>query len=302
MNTGLSAISIGPVAAEILAQDGDADVAAVFERSCYVMTTYGYIAIGGEALGHGPLNVLLKAHLGPLDWIRLGVTREAKGAIAKGRLSIGEQCVVDVSGAAVWHPEPWPAPKRAAIAASLPAIRTLAAPLCPSEGLSRLVLEAKPERSDRTARAAAPTVMQLVQVLPGALRTGQAGADLVRPATLLLGLGPGLTPSGDDLLGGLFLALSALGHTALRDALWEALAPELDLLTVGISGAHLAAAADGLGAETVHRALAAIVTNDNATLAGHLATLRGIGHSSGFDTLAGIVLALDAALATEMLE
>ena len=112
----------------------------------------------------------------------------------------------------------------------------------------------------------------------------------------------GLLACGDDLLGGVFLTLSALGGEPLRDALWEALAPELDLLTAGISGAHLAAAAGGLGAASVHEALAAIMSGDQAMLPGHLNIMRGIGHSSGFDTLAGIVLTLEAALAAEILE
>ena len=108
MISGLSVLSIGPVAAEILSQDGEADIAAVFERSCYVMATHGYVAIGGETLGNGPLNILLQANLGPLDWIRLGVTREAKGAVVNNSLTIGEHFVLRLSDVPVWQPPPWP--------------------------------------------------------------------------------------------------------------------------------------------------------------------------------------------------
>ena len=155
MTAGLSVVSIGPVAAEILTHDGDADVAAVFDRSCYVMTTHGYVAIGGETLGQGPLNVLLLANLGPLDWIRLGITREAKGSVSNGRLSIGQDFVVGVRAAVVWQPAAWPKASRATVTSSLAMIREHGAPLTPSEGLSRLVL-APGATLDRTARAAAP--------------------------------------------------------------------------------------------------------------------------------------------------
>ena len=108
---------------------------------------------------------------------------------------------------------------------------------------------------------------------------------------LLLGLGPGLTPSGDDLLGGLMIALTALDQTGVRDQLWDALRPELEMLTNEISAMHLAVAADGLGSAACHEAL-------NAMLAGtppDLDAIDAIGHTSGWDMLAGMAVALAAA-------
>jgi Protein of unknown function (DUF2877) len=176
-------------------------------------------------------------------------------------------------------------------------LRQLEPSFWPSEGFSRLVIAGRPDVSDRSARAAQPIITDLTRLLPKAMTTGDASPELVRAATLLVGLGPGLTPSGDDFLGGLFLSLSALGQTELRDGLWDALAPEMDLLTTGLSGAHVAAAADGLASDQVHKALNAILANDAAELPAHIAILRGIGHCSGCDTLAGIMTGLDAALA-----
>ncbi len=299
MTAALSVVRIGPVAAEILNQDGDAEIAAVFDRSATVMTEHGFITLGGELLGNGPLNVLLSQSVGPLDWLRLGITREAKGKIAGGRLLIGKNFAIPCARAPVWHPPPWATASRAALIQSLAAVRANDNAYWPSEGLSRLVIGGRPDTSDRSAKAAAPILVDLVRMLPPAIATERAAPALVRAATLLVGLGPGLTPSGDDLLGGLFLTLSALNRTALRDALWDGLAPEMDLLTTGFSGAHVAAAADGLAAERVHLALNALLTHDAATLPGHLDALRAIGHCSGCDTLAGIVLALDAVLAAD---
>ena len=296
MTDAVDTLRIGPVAADILQHDGEAEVAAVFERSIYVAAPRGYVCIGTETIGDGPINVLVQARDGTLDWSRLGVTREAKGAVTGGTLHLGETYALRFGGAPVWQPPVWQTTSRVQLEQASPALRSAARPLCPAEGLSRLVFD-KAERGDRTAQAAAPIVASLRDALTACLTAQHCNADLGRAATLLLGLGPGLTPSGDDMLGGVFLVLSALGQTVLRDALWESLEDELELLTVGISAAHLAAAADGLGAASVHAATNALLAGDVAAFPGHLEALGRIGHSSGFDTLAGIVLAAEAALA-----
>jgi Protein of unknown function (DUF2877) len=297
MTAALRIVRIGPVAAEILARDGDAEVAAAFERSATIMTPHGFITLAGEPLGDGPLNVLLSGNPGPLDWLRLGITREAKGKIVHGRLYIGDTFALTVTGGSIWQPPAWPTATRGAIGRSLAAVRSLETGYWPSEGLSRLVIAGRPDVSDRSARAAQPIIADLVRMLPAAIATEVASLTLQRSATLLVGLGPGLTPSGDDFLGGLFLGLSALGRTRLRDALWDAILPEIDLLTTGFSGAHLAAAADGMASERVHLALNAMIAHDASSLPAHIAAVHAIGHSSGCDTLAGIVTSLDASLA-----
>jgi Protein of unknown function (DUF2877) len=103
-----------------------------------------------------------------------------------------------------------------------------------------------------------------------------------------------LTPSGDDLLGGMMLALSALGRNEMRDALWATIGAELDDLTVPISAMHLSAAADGLGAEAMHRMIAAVVAGDAGAIARLLPTMAAIGATSGFDALAGALMVLRA--------
>ncbi|MEE9273883.1 MAG: DUF2877 domain-containing protein, partial [bacterium] len=64
-----------------------------------------------------------------------------------------------------------------------------------------------------------------------------------------------------------------------------------------ISRAHLACAARGEGAAALHETLAALLGPDpEAALAAPLGTLDAIGHTSGWDALAGAaaVLALRA--------
>ncbi len=301
MTASLHILRVGPVAAEILARDGDVEVVAVFERSATIVTQHGVLTLGGVTLGDGPLTVLLSANFGPLDWLRMGITRDAKGQVTNGMLRIGDTFALGVTDAEIWRPPAWSIATRSALIASLTMLRQIELSYWPSEGFSRLVIAGRPDVSDRSARAAQPIIADLARLLPQAIATEIASPALARAATLLIGLGPGLTPSGDDFLGGVFLSLSALGQTKLRDALWDVLAPEMELLTTGLSGAHVAAAADGLASDRVHNALNAIVTYDATALPAHIALLRAMGHCSGCDTLAGIIIGLDAALAAAII-
>ena len=111
----------------------------------------------------------------------------------------------------------------------------------------------------------------------------------------LLGLGPGLTPSGDDFLGGAMVALACLDMITLRDALWDVLAPLAVTRTTDISRAHLAAAAEGFGSAALHALLDAVMAGDADAIPPRVATLATIGHTSGWDAMAGAITMLQAA-------
>jgi hypothetical protein len=102
-------------------------------------------------------------------------------------------------------------------------------------------------------------------------------------AARLIGLGPGLTPSGDDYLGGMLVALRALDRDAQADALWRWLEPRLAAGTSAISAAHLQAAAEGEAHEIVHEVL---LDPRQAQ------QLDRIGHCSGWDAFAGAAAVL----------
>ncbi len=110
----------------------------------------------------------------------------------------------------------------------------------------------------------------------------------------LIGLGPGSTPTGDDLLVGLVVGLS-ISHPSWAKRLRRAipLPPELARLTTIPSTVALSEAAAGrffsLVNETVQW-LGSPPSADNSCVQGLLRR----GHTSGRDTMAGIVLGLTA--------
>lgn len=118
-----------------------------------------------------------------------------------------------------------------------------------------------------------------------------AGNALGDEAAQLIGLGPGLTPSGDDYLGGVLVGLRWLGRGPQADSLWRWLEPRLPERTSAISAAHLAAAASGQVHEALHEVMDDLSAWQAPDLLPALARLDTVGHTSGWDALAGTVAA-----------
>lgn len=116
-----------------------------------------------------------------------------------------------------------------------------------------------------------------------------AGSD--RPDDGLIGLGPGLTPAGDDFVGGAMIALRAFGGGMLADRIAGWALPLAEANTNRISRAHLRCAAMGEGHEALHDLLSALSRGEPA-IARALDALDRVGHSSGRDAAAGALLAL----------
>jgi hypothetical protein len=291
-------IRAGAIAREVLTEEGEVRVVAAFERTVYLACPRGIVCLGMAGLGAGPINaeVALDARQG---WIDAGVMLDEEGQSAGSKVGIGD-LVIDVTSGTTWLPPPFPTLDASTVSRGLARLHAVAQDRLPDQGLAGLVLLRDPGAS-RSAihRAAAGPIAALRQSLPDAMRKDAWTAPALRAATLLVGLGPGFTPSGDDLLGGLMLALTAAGREGLRDALWHALEHELDHLTTPPSAMHLSAAADGMGSEPVHLLVNDVSSGGTPALGGRLDTVARIGHTSGWDALAGIVLGLEASVAVE---
>jgi hypothetical protein len=143
------------------------------------------------------------------------------------------------------------------------------------------VLARGPVPAGPLADLAAPALAAL------AAATARADGDgCLAAARRLLGLGPGLTPAGDDGLVGWLAGLWTAGGRAR--ALLETTRPGLLAAardrTGGLSRAFLAAAAAGVASEPV---CAFVATPDAA----HRSALLALGATSGGDLLAGYLLA-----------
>ena len=109
----------------------------------------------------------------------------------------------------------------------------------------------------------------------------------------LVGLGPGLTPSGDDYLGGLFFSayhLKAVYHLEFEkeNDLLHNFLHEAHLLTNRISHTILSDLAHGHGPAPLHDLISLILQESaEQQLRDSAKQLIRIGHTSGWDMLAG---------------
>ena len=146
---------------------------------------------------------------------------------------------------------------------------------------------AKPNLNPATAAAALAGVQAIRDWLySGAVDHWRAPDSVIR----LLGLGPGLTPSGDDFLTGLLVGLHSLNRHNSANQLANQLLPEAFAKTNVLSLAYLRCAAVGQASAPLHRLLYALGTN-KADLPLALAALLNTGYSSGWDSLTGVILA-----------
>jgi hypothetical protein len=111
----------------------------------------------------------------------------------------------------------------------------------------------------------------------------------------LIGLGPGLTPSSDDMLAGLVLlcVLYAKNRGCAQRAsrlIAQITAEEAQGRTTILSEEYLRQAASGRGNEPVIRLCAALLTGGRESVERETRLVLTIGETSGTDTVLGLVL------------
>jgi hypothetical protein len=265
-------------------------IAAVFERSLHLEAYGDFLCLGDASIGRGPLNAIVSTEA----WAGLGRAVPPVGStvlIDRQRFRLGAAATLDATGAMLWRLAPWPLPaSRERVAQAVAQLTHLCVARAPEDGLARTALVPAARPDSPLARVARPRIEQL--------RAWLGHGRLLRahepPPVELLGVGPGLTPSGDDVLCGALVALHAVGWADASDRLARAIGQAAPAATSPISGAFLRAAAEGLGAEPLHETICGLLSGRSAALARHLEALGNIGHTSGWDALAGSVLVLQA--------
>ena len=268
----LDAVEAGPLAADRLATLSTGFIAARFAASCYADVGDRLLCLGGPDLPNGPINV--------------------RTAALPAGLLIGDAVTIESSRLTVWQPPNPVSRSRHSVAPGLHALRDFVSGTTMETGLTGLVFGQK-------MPFLLPAFADRAQAGIGDLRLWLAASDdgadaLERGIGTLLGLGPGLTPSGDDFLVGMLVALCETQEAGLQARLSETIRHLAPARTAPISTAHLLAACDGMASDALHRALQAILCN-RPSLADDLAALAVVGHSSGWDALAGAVTVMEGA-------
>ena len=120
------------------------------------------------------------------------------------------------------------------------------------------------------------------------------GQILSEAAFRLAGLGPGLTPSGDDFLIGVMYAARIMLEPGEADAFCETIMHASVPRTGLFPAAHLTAASTGEASGHWHGLLAACLAGEDDGIYGALDRLLAVGHTSGEDALSGFLLGIRA--------
>lgn len=289
-----AALTAGPVARLLPSVPSQGWIIAVFRGAIYIGDRATVVCIGARSMEPGPIHVTTSAPAS-IDWRELGLRPGAAAWISRASIRVGTTLVVPMGGAAHWSPPKWPLPADpAAIASGLGLVRALVAARTDSGVAAHIDPNYRPEHNDHEGRAARESIAGARRWLNGAGTCGlsEAASDLGWSGHLC-GLGHGLTPAGDDFLGGIMIALHALGNSRKCDVLWASVRPRAERQTNTISLAFLGAASNGIGSAAIHCAIAGILEGNTDAVRTAMARVCQIGHTSGCDAMAGAATVLD---------
>ncbi len=283
MKTVANALQITARARRWLEQSSGGRVLGVYEQAVNLANPAGeLLVLATSTVGPGPFSLVLSPDVAPLArHIAAGDSvRVSAGLLEVGRLE------VTWAEAETWEARPgWSRLHDRSL--PLPALRQLLLAVAPPDSLADLLLPSSAARN-RWAQAAEPGAHLLAQGLAAANQTlGRRGA------AALAGLGPGLTPAGDDFLMGVIYYGWATEPVA-RAATWAAaLVGAAAPRTNQLSRAWLRAAGRGETGRAWHGLVAALAQGE-AVLGPAVQAIVSTGHTSGADALAGFLWASDA--------
>jgi hypothetical protein len=235
-----------------------------------------------------------------------GVRAGEKVMVQGSTLDLGRECRIAFSPSRIYRPKRKfrsPLLEKKEIAANLQVMRSTALSFGSMEGLGDLVGLMRPKAGKVTrgnlnifARATLPRILRLERAIGSGERSAMSDA-----VGELIGLGPGLTPSSDDMLAGLVLVSLLYAENSGRAQSRSRLIAEMvDAQARGkttlLSEEHLRLAASARGNEPVLRLCTALLTGERDSVERETRRVLAIGKTSGTDTVLGIILGTKACM------
>jgi hypothetical protein len=288
----LGASSVGLVALGRLASQGGVVVHSRYGGALNLRTMEGLVSIVPQRVGRGPINIVL----GDSDFPRLPLLDVGARLENHGGLVLGDT-LLDYRESERYNPS-----------------RSFSLAPMAQEGISRNIEVAR-HRTIENGRfggvggllfglwgVAVPNHMDTVfcrkaltpaRSFVDSLRGGES-RDLLSSSSEIIGLGPGLTPSGDDFLSGLMVAFVR----GSENGLWRSETSRLRKVaeaakgrTTTLSAEYVVLASGGEANEKVTTLVEAICTGRPSVESSTLDVIR-MGETSGTDLIAGALTGL----------
>jgi hypothetical protein len=267
-------------------------VHSVFTRVVNIECTTGKLfTLAGSGLDNAPNTAIV----GVTDFDACDIAVNDPVAATKGELLVGDCVVVHWTAASIWRAQ---LPRYADADGNLQARLDWVQSYLVRNGAQGGFVGQAPS-DNAFARQMGITLKHRSGSLLDALERMHM-STACQHAKSMIGLGPGLTPAGDDFLVGLFAVLNLRGSPCCgwlsggKDVLLHA-----EQLTNAISLAALVAAANGQVRETISRLIETLICGTLATLTESLDRVLAIGSTSGSDLVAGILAGLKLNLRIE---
>ncbi len=259
-----------------------ARVESAFADACNLVTASGErFALVTQHVGDGPLNALVDC-------------AEALRRLTPGAEICGDGCWLELAPGLPDYGRLALRPDR--VQKHVAWLRQVIPLIAPAASLA-----AQPSTTahDKVGNQVAHSMVQVqASILTHGLLAAYRQHDLAgirTQARQLAGLGPGLTPAGDDWLAGWLIGLRAVagmvpGSAALPlDAVGTVVVEAAAGRTTGFSLAHLRAAGQGAAPKVWHDFLTALTEEDPCPIQGAARAILRRGATSGADMLAGFL-------------
>lgn len=291
---------IGFFAHEVLQRSEGAQVSGIASRGIYLQPKDDWTLYLSLEKYCGPLTLNFREGSAKLDKIDAGSPVQ----LNPGELYFpDEKITIPLQDSTVWYPPPVD-PEIKSLAGDLDSILSIVYKIIPENPYLPL-LSSKPGKIPGVA-----VIGERILAFQKILGSGDS-EKLAESAIRLLGLGPGLTPLGDDFLLGVLLALNRWGHVLPTDLrknsnnekgssspiqvsdLNQIILENTPLKTTRISASLLACAAEGTADERLLVVSDGLFAGSEVTQ-NEMRNMLRWGNSSGITVLAGMISVLRA--------
>jgi len=296
MKTNIS--QIGFFAQQVLERSKGARVSGIASRGIYLQPENDLTLYLSLEDFRGPLTLNLEEGSTRLEKIKPGCSAQ----FTSGEMQFpDENITISLEDSNIWHPSPVDNEIKIK-PGHLDSILSLVNKLIPESPYLPLLSKNPSQIPDM------PVIGERILNLRNALVTGSP-EKIAEESTKLLGLGPGLTPLGDDFLLGVLLTLNRWGHiilplrsdiqksdseshpTNLVNYLNQIILENTRLKTTQISASLLACAMEGAADERLLKVLDGFFSRVDITQ-NEIKNLLHWGSSSGITVLAGMISVL----------
>lgn len=280
-----------------------AAVHSSYDGAINIATGAGIISLVPISVGRGPINVTVE---GDMRLLSGSVATNDPVTIDHEAIYIGNGIPLSLAGSKVYDPShkfPRPTLDLEPIRRNLGLARETAFVRGKFTGMGSLLHSFRGESfiaSGAGLNRYSISALRPLRALISGIR--ERNPKVVRNAAKsIAGLGPGLTPSGDDLLSGLVvvLALSAenglpTGFSYSRAA--RLIAKSTEGLSSNLGQEYIEQASLGRANEKVTRLVSDLLTGTSPEIEASSSDLIAMGHSSGTDILVGVIAGVSLVL------